>query len=164
MNVIKKVSGIPVFALMLVMAVLSVGCSQESDYMPGPVYLGVLFTEGGDFGSETHEILKVDASAQTVVLEVKKSKLPESNLKYFLAAEWNNAKEEWTSAYVSEYGHFYGDYYDSYATLENGKPIIRVKIKENDSDSERKMLIYALFHHGEDHVFGQVEIIQAPTQ
>lgn len=146
------------------MAVLSVGCSQESDYMPSPVYLGVLFTDEADFGMETHEVLKVDASAQTVVLEVKKSKLPESNLKYFLAGEWNYAKQEWTSAYMTDYGHLYSDFYDSYATVENGKPIIRVKFKENDSDSERKVLIYALFHHGEDHVFGQVEIIQAPTQ
>lgn len=179
-RIIKKISNIASCILLicqlLFVALILSGC--EDNVLGGefPTWTKVLsFTDTKDLNPNdlsTPEFVYADSSEQTITLHCSTfySDMPKYNEFYFEfpKLDYKDGKYNWvyysSDMLSADDKDSEGDYYKIWNDTEDGESVVKIRLKANNSNKERKFYvhIYAGVKYNDAYVFGIVSVVQAP--
>lgn len=119
--------------------------------------------------TERPETIQCEAEEQTITLRVVSMTDPEMPLPTALSlsfAEWDYDKNDWNMASLPTDVNQPDDFYHAWTESENGTPVLKISLSENNTGEDRKILIHAtskeLYHH--NLLYGEIIIHQLPYQ
>ncbi len=164
-------------SVVMSIALITVGCSDIGDANEFILETKALrFTDDPDFDAEdlyTPEFIYVDSSEQIITLHCKPAynDIPAIQKFYFAFPELDESEGfyRWIYYGIDEFtdsSNMKNEYCHVWNEIEEGEPVIKIKLNANDSDTERKMHINisAGIIYQTAHVFGLITIVQSPSK
>ena len=139
----SKINIIGILALIILMLP---GCSEEIK-MGGifGVRHCIRFTDNPNFNENVPETIIVDANEQTITLEIKSMTYDDCEFPSeldFGITEWDESTDSWNEGTFPSDTNQEDDFYYVWTDKIDGMPVIKVRLKSNDSFEERKLRLF----------------------